>query len=160
MLKPEFDPTDLRILQSVQEDGRLSNVELADRVHLSPSPCLRRLRLLEERGVIKSYAAHLDRTKIGLGLTVFVALKVEPSETVDVDTIAEALRSLKGLISAHLISGQSDYIIQLAVPDLQQYERLLLENLLKLPGVRDIQSSFVIRTIAENEPLQLDHLEE
>lgn len=150
-----LDAIDRRILAELQADARLSNVELADRVGLSPSPCLRRVRLLEAAGAISGYHAALDRQAVGLGLTVFVGIKVERHEPTSADAFRAAIRALPEVVSCHLVSGEADFLVQVAVPDLAGYERLLLGTLLKLPGVSDIRSNFAIQTVKAHGPLPL-----
>jgi Lrp/AsnC family leucine-responsive transcriptional regulator len=158
MTSIELDAIDRRILAELQADGRLTNVELADRVGLSPSPCIRRLRRLERDQVIQDYRATLDRAKLGLGLTIYVGVKVERHHDAEAAAFEDAVRALKPVISCHLVSGEADFLLQIVVPDLAAYERLLLGALLKLPGVKDIRSSFAIRTVKSAAPLPLDHL--
>jgi Lrp/AsnC family leucine-responsive transcriptional regulator len=155
---PELDAIDRRILSELQGDGRLTNVELADRVGLSPSPCIRRLKRLEQDGVIAGYRATLDRTKLGLGLTIYVGVKVERHHDEEASAFETAVCALKEVISCHLVSGEADFLLQIVVTDLAAYERLLLGALLKLPGVKDIRSNFAIRTVKSAAPLPLDHL--
>ena len=149
----KLDAYDPRILAALQRDGRLSNVQLAEEIGLSPSPCLRRVRLLEEAGVIRGYQASIDRDEVGLGLTVFVGIKVEQAEA-----FHRAVVDLPEVISVHLVSGESDFLLQVVVPDLRAYERLLSETLLRLPGVSDIRSNFAIKTVKAPSPLPLGHL--
>ena len=154
----KLDAIDRRILAALQGDGRLTNVELAERVGLSPSPCLRRVRILEAAGVIAGYAARLGRKAIGLGLTVFVGIKVERHHDEEARAFREAVTALDEVVSCHLVSGEADFLLQVVVPDLAAYERLLLDTLLKLPGVADIRSNFAIQTVKDGAPLPLDHL--
>lgn len=156
----KLDAIDRRILAALQRDGRLTNVELAEEVGLSPSPCLRRVRLLEAGGVIGGYAAALDRKAIGLGLTVFVGVKVERHHDQEARAFREAVVSLPEVVSCHLVSGEADFLLQVVVPDLAAYERFLLGTLLRLPGVSDIRSNFAIQTVKDGAPLPLDHLPE
>jgi Lrp/AsnC family transcriptional regulator, leucine-responsive regulatory protein len=160
MPKLKLDAIDRRILAALQRDARLTNVQLADEVGLSPSPCLRRVRLLEEAGVIDSYRTLLSREKIGLGLTVFISVKVERHRDDTAERFREAVLALPELISCHLVSGEADFLLQVAVPDLAGYEQLLLGKLLKLPGVTDIRSNFAIQTVKAYGPLPLTYLEE
>lgn len=153
-----FDAIDRRILAALQEDGRLSNVELAERVGLSPSPCLRRVRRLEAAGVIRGYRALLDRQRLGLGLTVFASIKIEGHQEEHTNAVQEAFRALPEVVACHLVSGESDFLLEVVVPDLGAYERLLLGRLLKLPGVKDVRSSFAMRQVKAAAPLPLDHL--
>ncbi|MED5606813.1 MULTISPECIES: Lrp/AsnC family transcriptional regulator [Pseudomonas] len=154
----KLDAYDHRILAALQRDGRLSNVQLAEAIGLSPSPCLRRVRLLEEAGVIRRYGADLDRDQLGLGLTVFVGIKVERHHEEQAEAFRQAVIDLPEVISVHLVSGESDFLLQVVVPDLRAYERFLTGTLLKLPGVSDIRSNFAISTLKESAPLPLQHL--
>ncbi|WP_447595541.1 Lrp/AsnC family transcriptional regulator [Aquipseudomonas campi] len=153
-----LDAFDQRILDALQQDGRLSNVQLAEQIGLSPSPCLRRVRLLEEAGVIRRYQADLDRDSIGLGLTVFVGIKVERHHEEQAESFRQAVIGLPEVISVHLVSGEADFLLQVVVPDLRAYEHFLTGTLLKLPGVRDIRSNFAIQTVKAPGPLPLHHL--
>ncbi len=155
---PDLDAIDRRMLEALQADGRLSNVELADRVGLSPSPCLRRLKRLEKDGVIAGYRASLDRQRIGLGLTVFMEMKVDGHRDANATAIQEALRKMPEVVACHLVSGEADFLVEVAVPDLKHYEELLLGRVLKLPMVKDIRSNFAIRTVKPPSPLPLGHL--
>lgn len=158
MPKYKLDAIDWRILSALQHDGRLSNVDLAQRVGLSPSPCLRRVRQLEDAGVIQGYHAALDRAGVGLGLTVFVGVKVERHHDTTAAVFRTAVQTLPEVVSCHLVSGETDFLLQVVVPDLVGYERFLLDTLLKLPGVSDIRSNFAIQTVKAQGPLPLDHL--
>jgi Lrp/AsnC family leucine-responsive transcriptional regulator len=158
MAAPRLDAIDRRILAALQRDGRLSNVELADEVGLSPSPCLRRVRLLEEAGVIAGYRAVLDHKAAGLGLTVFVGIKVERHHEATTEALREAIRACPEVISCHIVSGEADFMLQVVAPDLDGYERFWLDTLLKLPGVSDIRSNFAIQTVKTDGLLPLDHL--
>lgn len=148
-----FDEFDRKILQILQTEGRLSNTELAERIGLSPTPCLRRVKALEQAGVIKGYRAMLDPGELGLGLTVLVGIKVDGHRDENARAIQEALLAMPEVISCHLVSGETDFLLQVFVPDLKSYEQFLLGTLLKLPMVKDIRSNVVIRTIKENAPL-------
>jgi Lrp/AsnC family leucine-responsive transcriptional regulator len=154
----KFDRYDRKILESLQTEGRLANIELAANIGLSPSPCSRRVRLLEKSGVIKGYSAILEREKIGLDLTVFVDIKVERHQEKEAEAFREAVSLLPEVVMAHLVSGQSDFHLQVVVPDLRAYENFLTGTLLKLPGVRDIRSNFAIQTVKSQSPLPLGHL--
>jgi Lrp/AsnC family leucine-responsive transcriptional regulator len=154
----KLDNLDRRILAALQRDARLTNVQLAEEVGLSPSPCLRRVRLLEEAGVIRGYHADLDRTGIGLGLTVFVGVKVERHHEETSTSFRNAVALLTEVVSCHLVSGESDFLLQVVVPDLRAYENFLLGTLLKLPGVSDIRSNFAIATVKAQVAMPLGHL--
>jgi Lrp/AsnC family transcriptional regulator, leucine-responsive regulatory protein len=150
-----LDTVDRRMLEILQREGRISNAALAERLHLSPSPCLRRLRALERDGVIASYRAVLDRARLGLGLTVFVELKAEGHSDRTAAAIAERLAATPEVISAHIVSGSADFLLEVAVADLAAYERLMFGTLLQLPNVVDIRSNFALRTVKTEGPLPL-----
>src|SRR3712207_6110353 len=114
-----LDAFDLKILRALQDDGRLTNNELADRIGLSPSPCLRRVRRLERDGFIRTYRAVLDRESIGLGLTVFVDIKVEKHNRENAQALQEALRALPEVVSCHMVSGAADFVAEIVVANLK-----------------------------------------
>ena len=143
----ELDETDIRILRALQADGRLANVELAERINLSPSPCLRRTRRLEAAGIIAGYRAEIDRVKVGLGLTVFIEIKVERHSRSNADELTAALLAIPEVVSCCMVSGAADFLVELAVADLAAYERLLSDRLLVLPMIADIRSNFALRVI-------------
>jgi Lrp/AsnC family transcriptional regulator, leucine-responsive regulatory protein len=147
--------TDRAILQHLQADGRLPNATLADRVHLSPSPCLRRLKRLEDNGTIRGYRAILDRRKLGLGLTAFVEIKVSGQSLRRAQELEQAIADIDEIIACYIVAGDADFLLEVAVPDLAAYEQLLLHTLLELPGVFDVRSNFTIRTVKEAGPLPL-----
>jgi Lrp/AsnC family transcriptional regulator, leucine-responsive regulatory protein len=153
-----LDSVDRRLLDVLQVEGRLSNVALAERVHLSPSPCLRRVKALEQEGVIAGYRAMLDREEVGLGLTVFVEISVEGHSETRASDLEKAVAKLPEVVSCYLVSGAADFLLEVVVPDLRSYERLLLGRLLDLPGVHDARSNFAIRTVKAPSPLPLGHL--
>jgi Lrp/AsnC family leucine-responsive transcriptional regulator len=148
-----MDATDRTILRQLQADGRLPNATLAERVHLSPSPCLRRLKRLEADGTIVGYRAILDRRRVGLGLTVFVELKVSDHSRRIAQEIESAVRDIDAVVACHIVSGPADFLLEVVVPDLASYEQLLLETLLELPGITDVRSNIAIRSVKEAGPL-------
>jgi Lrp/AsnC family transcriptional regulator, leucine-responsive regulatory protein len=150
-----LDLTDRRMLEILQRDGRISNAALAEELHLSPSPTLRRLRALEREGVITGYAAQLDRSKLGLGLTVFVELQVDGHSDRTAAAISKALNTAPEVISAHIVSGAADFRLEVVVQDLAAYERLMFDTLLKLPHIGDVRSNFALRTVKSAAPLPL-----
>jgi Lrp/AsnC family transcriptional regulator, leucine-responsive regulatory protein len=154
-----LDRVDRRLLEILQREGRLSNAALAERVHLSPSPCLRRVKALEEDGVIDGYRAVLEREAVGLGLTVFVEIKVEGHSDRLAEEIEAAVNAMPEVVACHIVSGAADFLLEVVVPDLRAYERLLLGSLLKLPAVVDVRSNFAIRTVKAPGPLPLGHLQ-
>jgi Lrp/AsnC family leucine-responsive transcriptional regulator len=153
-----LDSIDLQILRILQSEGKLTNAELADRVGLSATPCLRRVKRLEQEGVILGYRAELDRSKIGLGLTVLVDVKVDGHRSENTTQIQEVFRTMPEVLSCHLVSGEYDLMLEVTVPDLASYERFLLGNLLQRHMFKDIRSHVVIRTVTDRTPLPLNHL--
>ncbi len=154
----QLDAIDLRILKALQDDARLTNSDLADRVGLSASPCLRRVRRLEKEGFIRTYRAVLDREAIGLGLTVFVDIKVEKHNRETAQALQEALRALPEVVSCHMVSGAADFVAEIVVANLKAYERLLTEKLLTLPMIADIRSNFALSRVKSDAALPLIHL--
>jgi Lrp/AsnC family leucine-responsive transcriptional regulator len=148
-----MDDTDRAILRELQADGRLPNAALAERVHLSPSPCLRRLKRLEDEGTIAGYRAVLDRRKVGLGLTAFVEVKVSGQSRRRAEQLEKAVAEVEEIIACYIVAGDADFLLEVAVPDLAAYEHLLLHTLLELPGVSNVRTNFAIRTIKEAGPL-------
>jgi Lrp/AsnC family leucine-responsive transcriptional regulator len=155
MICPMIDLTDRKMLELLQRDGRISNAALAEHLHLSPSPCLRRLRALEQEGVITGYRAQLDRNKLGLGMTVFVELQVDGHSDRTAAAISTALQDTPEVIQAHIVSGAADFRLEVVVRDLAAYERLMFETLLKLPNIGDVRSNFALRTVKTAAPLPL-----
>lgn len=145
----------VRILETLQTEGRLSNADLADRIGLSATPCLRRVKALEQAGVIAGYRALINRNEVGLGLTVMVGVKVDGHRDSNAKAIQDAFMAMPEVVSCHLVSGETDFLLEVVVPDLARYEQFLLGRLLKLPMVKDIRSNIVIRTVKENAPLPL-----
>lgn len=152
---PNLDKFDIAILKCLQEDARATNVEIAEKVNLSPSPCLRRIRNLEKAGVIRGYRADIDRKEVGLGLTVFVEFKVAHHSRENAEVQQKALLSIPEIVSCFLISGTADFLAEVVVEDLAAYEKLLTDTLLTLPNVSDIRSNFAIRTMKTAGPLKL-----
>jgi Lrp/AsnC family transcriptional regulator, leucine-responsive regulatory protein len=154
----DIDAIDCRIIGTLQEDGRLSNVELADRIGLSPSPCLRRVRRLERDGYIEGYRAVLQRSRIGLGLTVFVGVKIDAHADPRADAFQDAIVAMPEVVACHMVSGEIDYLLEVVVPDLERYQRFLLGKLLELPIVKEMRSNIAIQTLKATAPLPLEHL--
>lgn len=147
--------TDRRLLEILQKDGRLSNLELASRVNLSPSACLRRVRALEESGIIRSYAALLDPKRVGLGLMAFVTVKLEKRGRMPTDAFARAVKDWPEVLGCHALTGDMDYLLRVQVADLEHFSRFVMESLLKHPGVLDVKSSFVLEEVKETTALPL-----
>jgi Lrp/AsnC family leucine-responsive transcriptional regulator len=160
MPEPALDAIDRRIIAVLQADGRLSNVDLADRVGLSPSPCLRRVKRLEQEGYIEAYRAVLERQKIGLGLSVFLGVKISGHANDRALAFQKTVTAMPEVVACHLVSGDSDYFLEIVVPDLAHYRRFLVDRLLELPIVAEVRSNIAIETLKAGAPLPLAHLEE
>jgi Lrp/AsnC family leucine-responsive transcriptional regulator len=146
---------DRRLLEILQRDGRLSNLELASRVNLSPSACLRRVRALEEAGVIRSYAALVDAKRVGLALMAFVTVKLEKRGRMPTDAFARAVKEWPEVLGCHALTGDMDYLLRVQVADLDHFSKFVMESLLKHPGVLDVKSSFVLEEVKETTALPL-----
>lgn len=158
MPSQHWDKIDRAILRELQRDGRIANVELADRVALSPSACLRRTKALEAAGVISGYRAELGPAAVGLGLTVFVSLRVEQHSRQTSREVEGALLAIPAVVACHVISGEADFLIEVVVPDLATYESVLLDSILAIAPVTDARSTFAIRTVRSRGNLPLDAL--
>jgi Lrp/AsnC family leucine-responsive transcriptional regulator len=155
--QPHADRVDRAIVSRLQVDGRLPNVDLAEAVSLSPSACLRRVKALEASGIIAGYRAEVDRVRAGLGLTVFIELKVQSHSQETSAQLEAALTAIPAVVACYLISGTADFFVEVVVPDLAAYEQLLLGQILAIPQVVSAQSNFAIRTVLNRGPLPLDH---
>ena len=146
---PDFnaDSTDWRILSELQQDARLSNVELAQRVHLSPSPCLARVRRLEESGLIRRYVTLLDPIPLGLTVSVFIQVRLERQVERALETFERAIADRPEVMECYLMTGDSDYLLRVLVRDVQALERFIVDFLSRVPGVGNIQSSFALKQV-------------
>jgi Lrp/AsnC family transcriptional regulator, leucine-responsive regulatory protein len=158
MSTPIHDRIDRAILDRLQQEGRIPNVELAEAVSLSPSSCLRRTKALEADGVIAGYRAELGRERLGLGLTVFISLRVAQHSRDTSRSIEDALLAIPAVVACHVISGEADFLVEAVVPNLAAYENLLLDQILAIAPVTDARSTFAIRTVLSRGPLPLDAL--
>jgi DNA-binding Lrp family transcriptional regulator len=146
----KLDRTDRAILTELQRDGRLSNRELADKVHLSESACLRRVRALEEAGVIDRYAALVSQSRVGLPGNVFVSITLNRQEQADLAAFEEAVKRVPEVMECYLMTGAQDYLLRVVVSDPADFERLHSQHLTRLPGVARVQSSFALRTVRKS----------
>lgn len=154
-----LDRTDKRILDALQKDGSLSNQELAEKVGLSPSPCSRRVKQLEESGVIAGKAILLDAGKLGLNLTAMIQISMDRHTPDRFENFDKTLESYPEVVSCALITGQAaDYLVEVLVTDMEHYQEFLLNKLTTIPGVTGVHSSFVLRKIINRTSLPLDHL--
>jgi Lrp/AsnC family leucine-responsive transcriptional regulator len=154
--KFELDAIDIKILAELQADARIANIALAGRIGLSPSPCSRRVKLLEEAGVIEGYRTVLNRGATGFGLTVFAGIRVERHSLENADAFVNTILEMPEVVACHLVSGDVDFLIEVVVPDVAAYEATVLRRLLALPSLRDIRSSFAMRSFKAGGPLPLN----
>ena len=142
-----IDATDGRILEALQADAKLTNVELAARVHLSPSPCLARVRRLEDAGLISKYVALLDPLKLGLSVSVFIQIRLEKQVERALEVFEAAIGKYPEVMECYLMTGDADYLIRVVVPDVPALERFIVDELSKIPGVANIRSSFALKQV-------------
>ncbi|MCK0507162.1 Lrp/AsnC family transcriptional regulator [Aromatoleum anaerobium] len=154
-MNESIDRTDLRILELLQRDGRLSNADLAQQVALSPSPCLRRVRQLEQSGVIRGYAALLDPRRLGLGLQAFVTVTLEKRRDTPMHAFHAAVQSAPEVLSCFALTGEMDYLLHVVAEDLEHFSRFLMDRLLKLDGIANVKSSFVLQSIKDTTEMPL-----
>ena len=151
----QLDTIDLRILDELQRDGGLSNVELARRIHLSPSPCLARVKALEAAGVIERYVALANAKALGLGLNVFINISLKSQAKEALADFEHRIAEHDEVMECYLMTGDSDYLIRVAVPDSAALERFILEQLTPIPGIEKIRSSFALKQVRYKTALPL-----
>ncbi|WP_047463871.1 Lrp/AsnC family transcriptional regulator [Rhizobium rhizogenes] len=154
-MPPTLDAIDRRILRALQRNGRIPNVELAKEVGLSPSPCLRRVRLLEESGVIDRYVAVLDPAKVGMGLTVFARVWFKTQDAEITHQFAEAVRKFPEVVECYLTTGECDAIMRIVTADLHSYWRFQADHLTRIPSVQSVKTDVPMETIKQGHELPL-----
>lgn len=142
---PELDPMDVKILSELQKNARVSNHDLAQRVGLSPSPCWRRVKRLEEDGIIRRYAALLDPEQVGLHLTAFAHISLENHHSATVQEFDTAIQSEDAVLECFSTSGEYDYLVRVITPSIADYEAFLSSVLMQIPAVRSVNTSFVLK---------------
>ncbi len=154
----ELDAVDLRILGELQTDGSLSNVELARRVHLSPSPCLARVKALEGNGTISRYVALVSAAALGLGLNVFINISLKTQSKQALADFEQRIAEHDEVMECYLMTGDSDYLIRVAVADMAALERFILDQLAPIPGLEKIRTSFTLKQVRYKTALPLPKL--
>lgn len=154
----ELDRTDARILAALQRDGRMSIVELADQVGLSPTPCARRLKRLEDDGVIEGYAAVVNPRRVGHAVQAFVQVKLERHTDETTAAFRSALDEFPEVVACYAMTGEMDFLLHVLVQDIDALGQFTLHRLLRLPGVRDVRSSLVLETIKRSRSVPVEHL--
>lgn len=154
-----MDLIDKNILKILQNNGRISNQELADEVGLSPSPCLRRVKQLEESGIINKYVAIVRHETLNIKLTILTAINLNSHDPQILDNFNNVISKMPEIIECYLITGQkADYILKIVVPDLDYYHKLLLKQIVQIEGVSMVHSSFILQKIIDKTELPLDFI--
>lgn len=151
-----LDAIDRRILDHLQDNARISNVDLAARVGISASPCWRRVRELEESGVISNYVTLIDAASVGLTVSVFVNVSLERQVERELEVFQNAIRERPEVMECYLMTGEADFLLRVVVPDLMAYERFLMDHLTRVPGIASIRSSFALKQVKYRTALPLD----
>jgi Lrp/AsnC family leucine-responsive transcriptional regulator len=147
MLTTPLDNLDRRILETLQEDGKITNTKLAETVHLSPSPCLARVKRMEDSGFIQRYVALVDPKMVGLSLNVFVHVSLERQIKTELGRFESMIQIYPEVMECYLMSGDADYLIRVVVPDIEALERFILDKLSTIPGLAQIRSSFAMKQV-------------
>lgn len=155
MPKLDLDATHIRILRELQEDAKLTNVTLANRVHLSPSPCLARVNALEKSGVIDRYVTLLNPLAVGLGVSVFIHVRLERQVEDALEAFESAMHRYPEVMECYLMTGESDYMIRVVLKDVQALEHFIVNELSQIPGVANIRSSFSLKQVKYKTALPL-----
>ena len=142
-----MDAIDRQIIRHLRQDGRISNQDLADRVGLSPSPCLRRVRALEAEGVLQGYTALIDEARLGFGVSVFVSVQLDRQVDRALETFEKAVQGFEEVVDCWLMTGNRDYLLRVATRDLADFEAFLTGRLTRVPGVANIESSIPLRRV-------------
>ncbi len=150
-----LDAIDHKIIAALQSNGRMTAQELSALVGLSPSPCARRVRMLEEASVIKGYVAVVDQAKVGLPISAFASIRLSRQHEDDLDRFAQAVARWPEVVDCYLMTGRQDYLMRIVVRDLEAYERFLKEKLTRLDGVASIETSFALGQVKRSEHLPL-----
>lgn len=157
----KLDRTDRRILEQMQHNGRISNLELAEAVGLSPTPCSRRVKRLEESGIIERHVTLLNQSRLGLKLTAFITIAMDRHTPDRFNNFEAQVAEFPEVIECAVVTGSAaDYLVKAVVPDMEYYEAFLLGKLTRIEGVTGVQSSFVLRPVVRKTELPLDHIEQ
>lgn len=156
MLISKLDRIDLRMLAEIQGNGRITNQELSERVGLSPSPCLRRLKQLEQDGVVTGFVALVDPGRVGLGVTAFVRIRLDQQDDRHLTLFEDAVSAIPAVMECYLMTGDADYQLRVVVTDLAAYEEFLRRDLIKIPGVAQVTTSFALRPVVYKTALPIN----
>jgi|TARA_R110002072_G_scaffold727_1_gene5269 Lrp/AsnC family leucine-responsive transcriptional regulator len=151
-----LDAIDRKILKTLQADGRITNQNLADAVGLSPSPCLRRVKALEQQGVISGYTAVLDQEKVGLSLNAFISVKLEKQGEEQITTFEREMTAFPEVQECYLMTGTRDYLLRVVVRDLNAFEKFIKRKMIRIPAIASIESSFALTQVKRSRELPVD----
>ncbi|EJZ21277.1 Lrp/AsnC family transcriptional regulator [Rhizobium sp. Pop5] len=153
----EFEPGDIRILKALQSEGRLTNQELAERVGMSTSPCWRKVKRLEEAGVIRGYQAVVDRRAVGLGVLAFVRVQIDTHSHDEAERFEREVGELEAVIACYSVAGEADFLLQVVAADLDSYAEFAMTVIRRLPGIKEMHTMFVLKDIKASTilPVQL-----
>lgn len=155
----KLDRTDKRILAAMQANARITNLELAEQVGLSPTPCARRVKQLEEAGIIERHVTLLNQQKLGLNITAMIGISMDRHTPERFEAFERAVKQFPEVIECSIVTGQSaDYLLKAVLPDMTYYEEFLLGRLTRIEGVTGVHSSFVLRRVIAKTELPLDHI--
>ena len=154
-----LDRAEVDILQALQTDGRMSNVELAERVALSESPCFRRVRRMEEAGIIRGYRARLNQRALGLQVTAFVLITLDKQDDKKQRAFLAKVEAEDHIVECHAMSGSHDYLLKVVARNMDHFSELSIQRILKFPGVRNIESNFSLMAVKEDVALPLNRIE-
>ncbi|CNI30220.1 AsnC family transcriptional regulator [Yersinia frederiksenii] len=146
-------PADIKILKQLQHSGRMTNQELADKVGMATSPCWRRVKQLEESGIITGYQANIDRRKIGLGILAFIRVKIDSHSEEESKLFEMQVGALKPVIACYAVAGDADFLLQVVAEDLDSFSTFAMSVIRRLSGIKEMQTTFVLREVKP-----LDHL--
>lgn len=152
---PAIDAIDRNVLRALQRDGKLQNIQLAEMVGLSPSPCLRRVRRLEDAGIIKRYAALLDATKIGLGVTMFARISLVAQDAETVEHFAEAMQRLPQVVECYIMAGECDALLRVVAADIDAYRQFQSTHLTRANGIQTVKTDIPMQTVKQSTELPL-----
>jgi DNA-binding Lrp family transcriptional regulator len=153
----ELDAADMKILQILQDDSKISNVELASRINLSPSPTLARVKNLEARQVIQRYVGLVDPSALGLKMNVFIQVTLEKQEAAALARFEQEVSQFDEVMEVYLMTGDSDYLLRIVVPDIQALERFILDHLTRIPGIQNVRSGFALKQVKYKTALPISH---
>lgn len=157
----KLDRTDRRILQAMQRNSRISNLELAEAVGLSPTPCSRRVKRLEESGLIRAHVTLLNQSMLGLKLTAYISISMDRHTPDRFETFEAQVAAYPEVMECSVVTGQAaDYLLRAVVPDMEYYEKFLLGRLTRIPGVSGVHSSFELRRVVQRTELPLEHIDD